>query len=561
MTTSASDAASRGPADLVLTHGRIWTQDHDQPWAEAVAVADGRIVAVGSADDVAPLIGDATTVEELDGAFVMPGLVDGHVHLNLAGAQAKFELPLLPTDGIDEILAKVREWADRLGPDEWVVGGIVGSTVMDTILDAGPIARLDEAAGGRAVLLRDDSMHNRWVSSRALELMGVEEGTPHPEGGHYGRDADGRLTGVLQELASAVAEGAFQRSVTDPAARVRASVAKALRIMNGYGITSVQDAATMAPAAEALASLSDAGELTARVVVSTPVRPFIEEGTVGTELAEIVAPLRRDDVRPDFVKVVLDGVPMTRTTALLEPYICHHAGQEHEVGEVYWKLDDLVAELDDCVRRGLHAKLHATGDASVRRVLDAVEVIRERHGDAARFQIAHTEYVHPDDVPRFATLGVVADLSPYIWYPSVIQESIAAQVPAELVERSWPVRDLVDAGALVAAGSDWPCAAPSPDPWTGLQTLVTRRSPDGSYPGALNPGQALTVEEAVSAFTTNPAQAAGLGDTAGRIAVGCSADLVKLDRDLFQVDVEEIYRTRALKTWYAGRVVHEVASA
>jgi predicted amidohydrolase YtcJ len=549
------------PADLVVTGAHIRTQDPDRPWAEALAARDGVLVAVGSRADVGALVGPQTRVDDVAGAMVLPGLVEGHVHLNLGGSQAAFELPLLPTDEVGTILDKVRGWAADLEPDAWVVGGIVGSTVMDGLGDASVLARLDEAAGGRPVLLRDDTMHNRWVSSRALALMGVDPDTPDPDGGRYVRDPAGRLTGVLHESASAEAEIAFARSIPDIDARVATAIRTAVRVLNGYGITAAQEAATMLGAARALAALEAAGELNARVVLSAPVRPFLEEGVVGEELIAEVAKLRGDLVRPDFVKIVLDGVPMTRTTALLTPYKCHHPGDEPAYGDLYWTLDDLVAQLDRCAELGLGAKLHATGDASVRRVLDAAERLRAAHGPGVRLQIAHAEYVHPDDLPRFGALDVVADLSPYIWYPSVIQDSIAEQVEKEVLDASWPVRDLIDTGALVAAGSDWPCAAPTPDPWTGLQTLVTRRNPDETVPGALNPDQAVTLEEALAAFTANPAEAMGLGDVAGRLKPGYAADFIVLDRNLFEIAPEEIHRTRVTRTYFAGRVVHEAGGS
>jgi predicted amidohydrolase YtcJ len=553
-----SQPVSSAPLDLVVTGGRIWTQDPARPWVEALGVRGGRIAALGSAAELASLTGSETDVHDVGGAMVMPGLIDGHAHLNLGGGQAAFELPILPSDGIDEVLAKVRAWAADLDAGGWVVGGIVGSTTMDRIVDAAVLARLDEAAGGRPVLLRDDTMHNRWVSSRALELMGIGADSPDPEGGHLVRDEDGRLTGVLHELASALAEKAFLASQADPQARVKTAMSTALGILNGFGVTSVQEAATMAGPARALAELESAGELTARVVLSTPSRQFLEEGVVGDELIDQVAPLRGELVRPDFVKIVLDGVPMTRTTALLSPYKCHHPGDEGHTGEIYWTLEDLVAQLERCDELGLGAKLHATGDASVRRVLDAVQRLRAS-GSTITLQIAHAEYIDPADLPRFAELDVVADLSPYIWYPSVIQESIAAQVPEKIVEASWPVRDFIDTGALVAAGSDWPCAAPTPDPWTGLQTLVTRRNPDPDVAGALNPGQAITLEEAISAFTTNPARAMGIGDVAGRLAEGYAADFIVLDRNLFEIDIADVHRTQVLRTYFAGKVVHERA--
>ncbi|MEU8639169.1 amidohydrolase [Amycolatopsis sp. NPDC048633] len=542
-------------ADLVVTGGRIRTQDPRQPWAEALAVRDGVLTAVGGAADVQPFIGPDTVVRDLGGATVVPGLIDGHVHLNLGGSQAAFELPLLPTDDLPTILRKVHAWAENLAPGAWLVGGIIGSTVLDGLTGGDVLARLDEAAGGRPVLLRDDSMHNRWVSSRAFEAMGVRADSPDPEGGRYVRDADGRLTGVLHEAASAQAETAFARSITDLPARTATAVRRAIEVLNGYGVTSAQEAATMLGPATALHDLEEAGELNARVVLSAPARPFLEDGIVGEDLFAQLEKLRGELVRPDFVKIVLDGVPMTRTTALLAPYRCHH-GEEPFRGELYWTLEELIEQLSRCAELGLGAKLHATGDASVRLVLDAAEQLRGTGADLG-LQIAHTEFVHRDDIGRFGALDVVADLSPYIWYPGVIQDSIGAQVEPELVERSWPVRDLVDAGALVAAGSDWPCAAPTPDPWTGLETLVTRANPDGRFPGTLNPGQAVTVEEALAAFTTNPAKTMGIDDVAGRLAPGYAADFLVLDRNLFEIDPREIHATVVERTYFAGRLVHE----
>ncbi|OMQ15255.1 hypothetical protein A7K94_0210820 [Modestobacter sp. VKM Ac-2676] len=475
----------------------------------------------------------------LAGALVLPGLVDGHVHLNLAGAQAAFELPLLPTDTLEEVLAKVRAWAAELAPDAWVVGGILGSTVLSQLTDEGHRLALDEASGGRPVLIRDDTMHNRWVSSRALELMEVGPGTPDEEGGRYVRDASGRLTGVLHELASARAESAFAASIPDRTARIREAVATAVRVMNSYGITSAQEAATMGAPLAALRDLEERGELTLRVVASMPVRPFLEEGPVGADLIAEVRAQRSDLVRPDFVKIVLDGVPMTRTTALLEPYLCRH-GEPPTTGELYFDLADLVAEVERCHDLGLGAKFHATGDASVRLVLDAVEQVRARRGPGPRFQIAHTEYVHPDDLPRFAALDVVADASPHLWFPGVIQDSIAVHVPEHVVAASWPFRDLVDSGAVVAAGSDWPCAAPTPDPWTGLAAMVTRRNPDPGVPGALNPRPRRSpCRRRSPPSPRTPAEAMGLGAVTGRLTPGRAADFVVVDRDVFGIDPRE----------------------
>ena len=547
------------PVDFIVTNGPIYTSNPANKWAEAFAVRSGRIVAVGNADDIRALANESTGVIDLEGRLAMPGLVDVHAHLGLGGRQAAFELPLLPTDAQQEIFAKVRIWKDRLSPGEWIIGGIVGSTVMDDIT-VEDLHALDKAAAGHPVLLRDDSMHNRWVNSRALELMGVTADTPDPEGGSYVRDDDGRLTGVLQELASPVGEAAAAASIADTPERHSAAFRTAVQILNSYGVTAVQEAATMDYALEALAAMDSRGELTAHVVASMPSRPFIEPGTTGAELYDLAATHRTPHLHPNFSKYVLDGVPMTRTSAMLTPYVCSHAGQDPKhTGDPLWTLDELVLSLEDLVDRGLHAKLHATGDAAVRLILDAVERVRASRGDGPLFQIAHVEYISDADLRRFAALDVVPDASPYIWFPSVIQESIAKQIPAETFDKSWPLKDLLLDGALVSGGSDWPCSAPTPDPWTGLETMITRRNPDPSVEGELNAAQALDVRQAVAAFTRNPAAAMGLQEQVGMIREGLSADFIVLDRNIFTIDPGQIHAVQVQQTWFEGRQVHAAA--
>ncbi|MCA4132558.1 amidohydrolase [Arthrobacter sp. M4] len=547
--------------DLIVVGGPVYTSDPWAEWAEAFAVKDGTIVAVGSEAEIRGLTDDATSVLDTGGKLVLPGLSDGHIHLGLGGSQAAWELPILPTDSKEEIFDKIKEWSKDLGPDEWIVGGIVGSTVMDTVMNVDDLASLDEAAAGRPVLLRDDSMHNRWVNTRTLELMGVTADTADPEGGVYVRDAAGSLTGVLHELASAEAEAALDSSIADPDLRNKVSLKKALETVNSFGITAVQDAATMEYSWKALSAIEAEGGMSAWVVGSMPARPFIEAGKVGEELYEIAAGNRSKHLRPDFVKFVLDGVPMTRTTAMLRPYICHDHEDPGYTGASYWTLEELLAAIEDCYDRGLNGKLHATGDASVRQVLNAVEIMREKHGPGPIFQIAHVEFVDPLDVPRFAELGVVPDASPYIWYPGVIQESIANQIPAETVNASWATKDFIDTGALLAAGSDWPCVLPSPDPWIGIQTLVTRANIDPVVPGELNPSQKLTIHEAVAAFTRNPAAAMGLANVTGSIKVGLSADFIVVDQNIFEIDVTRIHATQVEATYFEGKMVYTRARA
>ena len=548
-------------ADLIVTNAAVYTCDPVREWAEAFAVADGKIVAVGSADEIRQLSTADAEVVDAGGRMVLPGLCDVHTHLGYGGNQIAWELTLPPTATLDEVLALIRDKAATAGPDEWVVGGNIGSTVMDELAKGGFLASLDQASGGRPVLLRDDSMHNRWVSSRALEIIGVGPDTPDPDGGTYVRDADGKLTGVLQEMASKVVEDAVIASIDNPEERLRVAFQAALRMVNSFGITAAQDAGTLEHSLRTLAALDDSGELTAWVVGSMPARPFFEDGATGEELFAVGGTYRREHVRPDFVKLFVDGVPMTRTSAMLSPYICHGEHEDPEfTGEPYWSPEDLVHALARCCELGLGAKLHCAGDGSVRLALDAIEAVRATHGDGPIFHIAHVVYVDPADVPRFARLGVVADASPYIWFPSVIQDSIANQLPKETFDRSFPCRELLDGGAVLAAGSDWP-VVPIPNPWLGMETLVTRANPDPSVVGELNPSQRLSVAEAIATFTRNPARASGLGDKTGTIRPGLSADFVVLDRNLFDIEPDTIHDTQVEATYFQGKKVYDRAGA
>jgi predicted amidohydrolase YtcJ len=177
------------------------------------------------------------------------------------------------------------------------------------------------------------------------------------------------------------------------------------------------------------------------------------------------------------------------------------------------------------------------------------------------FHIAHPEFVHPDDVARFAELRVVADASPVLWFPNAMNDIIAQQVQDHYMERVWPLRELHDAGTLVAAGSDWPVAMPVPNPWLSVETMITRRSPDPSFPGSLAPDQALDLDTAVRSHTVNAARAMGLAQRTGQLSPGMSADFIVLDRNLFDTPIEQIHATQVQQTWFAGHLVHEGSSA
>ena len=542
------------PAELIVAADVIRTLDATHPTAEAFAVRDGRIAAIGSRAEVDALCGDGTRVLELGGAAVYPGFVDVHNHHALAGRTELFELTLPPSLTLDEILDRVREKAATLPEDAWIIGGVVASTLLPSLQSTAVRLRLDEAAGGRPVVIAEDSRHNRWASSRALELAGITPDTI-PAGGVTILDPDdGTPTGVLLEAAGIPVQEAYDRSGGLTTAQHRAASAHGVHLANRYGITAFQDAGVSTDILGALRDLDADGELDAWVVSSLLVNDEIFGfDPVGSPLIARGEEFRTAHHRPDFVKIFLDGVPPARTASFLEPYVADAVHGAHFHGETTMTFDELHGWLRQVAERGLGAKVHCTGDGSARLVLDVAERLRA-DGFTTPIQIAHGQFLADSDIPRLAALDVVADISPFIWFPGIIPQMLT-EVLGERAEHSQPNRALIDAGALVAGGSDWPVSE-SPNPLEGIQGLVTRADPLRRAPGTLWPEQAITAEEALQVFTRNAAVAMGLGAETGSLEVGKSADFVVLDRDAIAGPADAIIDAQVLATWFAGREVY-----
>lgn len=541
--------------DYLVRNAAVCTMDSTRPWAEAFAVRDGRLVAVGSLAQARAALPGAREFD-LRGRMVMPGLIDVHNHFVFAGRAELYETGFPPILPLAQVLDLVRAAAAKKAPGEWIVGGIWGSSLLPELTLAARHA-LDAASGGRPVMLRDDSHHNRWASSAALARAGIDAATPNPPGGEIVRDAaTGEATGLLKEGASALVEAAVARALAaDPQLDI-AAAAHAVQRLNAYGITAMQEALTTRAVMQAIKGLEERGRLSAWVVGSIPVVDApLAPGEAGEEILAMRDTHRSRHFRPDAGKIFLDGVPTSRTAAMLEPYNADAAHGCCWRGGAALSVPQLARVLADCEKRGLAVKIHCTGDAAVRIALDAVDVLRSFNGPGLMHQIAHASFVDPAEVPRFAPLNVLADLSPIIWFPCVIVEAIRQSVPGKRVDRLWPTRDLLESGALIAAGSDWP-VVPNPDPWLGLQGLVTRRDPSGQFPGALWPEQALPLQAALAAYTINPARALRIDDVTGSLEPGKCADFVVLDRHLFETPADQLAQTQVLATCFEGRVVH-----
>ena len=471
-----------------------------------------------------------------------------------------FELNEAPNKSLDDFLTAVEEYAKKLGPDKWVIGGSWGSGLLAELNSTEMLARFDAATGGRPAILKDDSKHNRWVNSRGLELTGIDERTPDPEGGQIMRDTSGRATGVLIEAGGVLVEETVARLQPQSTQHLARAAARGIEILHSYGITGFQDAASSLQLLQALKELDDSGELSAWVVTSMQANDFIFGTTpLGEGIIAHREDTRSEHHRPDFIKIFLDGVPPAGTAAFIEPYLSGVGFPECHCGGTTMPPAELERWLMGTAERGISAKIHCTGDASVRLVLDTVAKVRSAGYTKPKYHIAHGQFVQEQDIPRFAELDVTADISPSLWFPGVISEAIATVLPAERASKMQPNRSLLDAGARIAGGSDWPVSV-SPNAWEGIYGLVTRQDPTGQFPGTLWPEQAISLAEAIRTYTTSSAKATGLDDVTGSLAPGRSADFIVLIENPYEIDIEQIPHIKTRQTWFAGRKVFDAES-
>ena len=548
---------SRVTADLIIINGAIYTVDATRPWAEAVAIAEGRYIFVGSAEGAEAYRGDGTEIVDLDGRMAMPGINDVHSHAWQGGYKELYECNFPFTATPDEIEAIVTDCVAASDDDTvWITGGQWTSDFFINHEIDSPRGWLDRLSGDKAIYFEDDATHNAWVNSKALDIAGVTADTPDPPGGSYVRDADGEPNGLVLETAKPIIENFIPDWTHEQNV---ASIAKAVELANSFGLTGIHEARTPPHVAPAYRQVDEEGRLSAYAIINmqTP-RGQRDEAMNIAPIIKVAGQNATARVRTRSAKIFLDGVPTaSRTGLMIDPYLTNDDFPEATRGHSLVPEDVLVQDLIRLDAAGFTVKMHAAGDGAVRIALNAVEAARNANGDSGlRHEIAHAGYIHPDDVPRFAELNVTVDLSPYLWYPRPIIDSIVGAV-GDRANYYWPIRDLLESGANLAAGSDWPSVAESMNPWPAIEAMVTRRNPFDHGPAALWPEQAISLEQALGIFTMGGALAYRLDALTGSIETGKSADFIVLGHNVFDVPIEQVSDTAVLQTWFEGKKVYD----
>ena len=541
-------APDRPPADLVLRNGAVYTVDAARSWARTVAVREGRIVHVGGDSLPSGLIGPETEVVDLAGGMLLPGFEDGHVHLLLGGVELG-ECTLYTLENAVAVLDSITACA-AARPDGWLRG--VGWE-LTAFPGANPSkAALDRIAPDRPAFMEAADGHSAWANSRALELARITRDTPDPPDGRIERDPrTGEPTGALRETAiDLVSRLLPERTDTELAAGLE----RALPLAAERGITTIMEALASESLLRAYASADRAGRLTLRVVVAADAEPDSTgvEGVV-RRLGEWRSQYTTPRVRPSTAKLFEDGVIESGTAALLEPYL----DRKGDAGKPTYSqpvLDSLATALD---RNGWQVHVHAIGDRAIRMTLDAFEHARLASGARdARHTITHLQLIDPADLPRFRQLGVVANFEPF-WANGDEYLTRLAE-PALGPKRSrwlYPIRSVAKEGAVVSAGSDW--SVSSLAPLDGIQVAVTHRPPDAPDQPTWRPEEAVDLPTAIAMYTINAAYQNHLERETGSIEVGKLADLVVLERNLFDVPADELHAVRVMRTFLEGKTIYQ----
>jgi hypothetical protein len=544
-------------ADLVFTGGCVYTVDPSQPHAQAVAVRGGRIVAVGTDAQMRPHVGPRTEVVNLRGRMLLPGFSDAHVHPPQGGLE-RIRCDLTGGATLPEYLDRIGAYATANPDAAWILGG---GWSMTAFPGGVPVKEpLDALTAGRPVFLPGRDHHSAWVNSRALEIAGITRDTPDPPGGRIERDAAGEPTGALHESAIALAE-----RFTPPTdhAELRRGLLVAQEYLHSLGITSWQDAwvgtgPSIPDSYDVYLDLASAGLLTARVVGAL----WWDRDRAEEQLAELLERRARGGIgrfQPTSVKIMQDGVCEVFTAAMLWPYLDADGHETDNRGLSFIDPDDLNRYVTSLDAAGFQVHIHALGDRGVREALDAVAAARRANGrNDLRHHLAHLQVVHPDDRARFAELDVVATVQP-LWAclePAMTDLTIPFLGP-QRAGWQYPFRALADAGARLACGSDWPVS--TPDVMAQLHVAVNRVEPHGDQEAFL-PEQRLSLPAALHAFTVGSAYVNHLDAETGSIEVGKYADLVVLDRDLFQAGPGALADATVQLTLVEGEPVFAVPS-
>jgi predicted amidohydrolase YtcJ len=535
-------------ADTVVLHGKVYTLNPKQPWAEAIAIRGDRIVAVGSDVDIIKLQSKDSKVIDAKGRLVLPGFVDCHIHF-LDGSFSLSRVDLAGAAGEADIKQRLTEYGAKHPGSDWILGrgwdyAMFPSSLPDKKL-------LDEVFPNRPAYLEGYDGHTYWANSKALELAHITKDTPNPHNGIIVRDPKtGEATGALKESAHRLVGDVIP--VPNRAEKL-AALRAGIKWANENGLTRVHSAGGDFEEFDLYDELLRHDELTLRFYIAYFQNPPELRPQDISSIEDARKKYTGDWLSAGAVKFMIDGVIESHTAGMLEPYTDDPSLQ----GKLFWdpeKYNAAVAELD---KRNLQLFTHAIGDYGIRAALDGYEnAAKLNHTSGKRPRIEHIESASSADVSRFGKLGVIASMQPLHSYPNEDTLTVwARNIGPDRAGRAWVWKSISNDGGQLAFGSDWPVV--TLNPFKGIQTAVTRQTHEGTPEAGFVPLQRLTVAEAIRGYTLGAAFAGFREKTEGSLEPGKLADIIILSQNLFEIDQHKIDETKVLTTIAGGRVVFQ----
>jgi predicted amidohydrolase YtcJ len=535
--------------ELIAIHGKVWTENPKQPEAEAIAVSGHRILAVGTTEQIERLRGSETKVLDLQGRRVVPGFNDAHVHF-FWGGQGLASVQLRDVTSREQFKQRVADYARTRPAGEWIVDGNWDEQKWSPVT-LPTHEWIDDVTPNNPVWVNRSDGHMMLANALAMKLAGITKDTPDIAGGVIGRDKDGNPTGIFKDAAKDLVE----RIIPPPSdTQVDAALLAAQQYALENGVTSVQDMGfTGSHAADMQAlvvrgyqRLLAQGKWRVRVSARFPLDHYRRLADLG-----VMTNFGSDTLVLGSVKAFADGSLGSATAWFFEPFDDLPKSSGLPTDQLAHP-EQMFADMKAADSAGLHIATHAIGDRANKTILDLYQRLEEENGLAdRRLRIEHAQHLRPEDIPRFAELHVIASVQPY----HCIDDGRWAEtrIGHKRAMTTYAFRSLLDAGTVLAFGSDW-FVAPI-DPMAGIYAATTRRTLDGKNPNGWFPEQKVTVEQAVYAYTVGSAYAESQDDIKGSIAPGKLADFTVLSQDIFNIDPVQIENVRAVVTVLGGEIV------
>lgn len=552
---SGISCAAVAGADTIFYNAKVYTVNESQPWAEAFAVQDGKFVAVGTLEQLRKYQDSKTKLVDLQQKFVMPGIVDEHIHPDM-GADNYMNIFISPTDNWEKVTKTLLEYRKNHPDKKWIYGGNLnwladnGEFIAETNIPSHK-SSLDAIISDHPVALYDQGAHAMLLNTMALKELKIDRNTPVPKGSVVVKDKDGEPTGVIRESITDWVSAALDNPPNKEWADK--GMLPFLQEMHSYGVTTMTDAYGSPRNFETYHYLEQKGELNTRmnVCIASPLNYPSKEGKAAQQkLIDNYQSLTTDLVSAHCIKYIMDGSAAGQTAVMLEPFTNSNFSGNLRISEA-----DVQKEMKELDKKGFVFKAHAIGDRAIRVMLDSFEQLPV-HTDGRHHSVAHGTFIHPDDFSRFSKLNAVYEASPALWFPNPGLEVIGKDI-GDRVRRMWPIKQLLNKGTLVSYGSDWTVSF-SPDPWLAIETIVTREKPGGSADTAFD-FSAIPIDQAIKIFTLNGAKAIGMGNELGSIEAGKYADFIVLNQDIFHGEVRKIHNTIVDKTYFNGKQIYPLS--